>query len=267
MYLELEVKKVPVLDLQGNKVEEIELPIFFSYPVRKDLIRRVFLSEFTKSLQPKGRDPMAGKRTSAVSFGINLGLARVPRVKQTGEAALAPNTVGGRLAFPPTPEKRIAEEVNEKEKKLAIISALAATALPEFVRARGHRFSAQQLPIIVTDDLEKVNKTSTLYKEIFPKLGVIEDIERAKERVRIRAGKGKMRGRRYKRAKGPLIVVADLKAPVIKAGSNIEGVDVVSAHLLSVIHLAPGGHPGRLTIYTKSAIDILAKRLQGRLSI
>jgi len=264
MYLELVSKKVPILDLQGNKIEELELPSFFSYPVRKDLIRRVFISEFTKSLQSKGRDPMAGKRTSALSFGINLGLARVPRVKQSGEAALAPNTVGGRLAFPPTTEKRIIEEVNEKEKRLAVISALAATALPEFVKARGHRFSAQELPIVVSDDLEKVDKAKVLVNEVFPKLGVYEDIERVKDRVRIRAGKGKMRGRKYKRAKGPLIIVSDIKAPIVKAGSNIEGVDVVAANLVSVIHLAPGGHPGRLTIYTKSSIDILSKRLQGR---
>ncbi|BCU70638.1 50S ribosomal protein L4 [Stygiolobus caldivivus] len=264
MYIELESKKVPVLDLQGNKIEEIELPKFFSYPVRKDLIRRVFISEFTRSLQPKGRDPMAGRRTSALSFGINLGLARVPRVKQSGEAALAPNTVGGRLAFPPTPEKRIVEEVNEKEKKLAIISALSATTIPDFVAMRGHKFTASYLPIIVTDELEKVDRTKSLYKEIFPKLGIAEDIERVKERIRIRSGKGKMRGRRYKRSKGPLIIVSNAHSPLIQAGSNIEGVDVVSANLVSVIHLAPGGHPGRLTIYTKSAIDILSKRLQGR---
>ncbi|MDT7875661.1 MAG: 50S ribosomal protein L4 [Sulfolobaceae archaeon] len=266
MYLELEIKKVPILDLEGNKKEEIELPIFFSYPVRKDLIRRVFISEFTKSLQPKGRDPMAGKRTTAVSFGINLGLARVPRVKQTGEAALAPNTVGGRLAFPPTPEKRIVEEVNEKEKRLGIISALAATAQPVFVKGRGHKFTTETLPIIVVDEFENLNKAKDVMKA-FEKLGVIDDIERVRERKKIRAGKGKMRGRRYKKAKGPLIVIANPKASIVNAASNIPGVDVIAANLISVIHLAPGGHPGRLTIYTKSAMDVLRKRFEGRIVI
>lgn len=266
MYLELQTKKAQVLDLQGNKVEDIELPIFFSYPIRKDLIRRAFLSEFTKSLQPKGRDPMAGKRTTAISFGINLGLARVPRVKNTGEAALAPNTVGGRLAFPPTPEKRIAEEINEKEKKLAIISALSATTDSNVVKSRGHVFSAEALPIIVSDDLINLTKTKDILK-VLESVKVAEDIERVKERTRIRSGKGKMRGRKYKKAKGPLIVIHKNVPVFIKAASNLAGVDVVTADLLSVIHLAPGGHPGRLTIYTKSSIDILRKRFEGRLVI
>ena len=264
MYIELQTKKAPVFDIKGNKVEELELPPFFSFPVRKDLIRRAFLSEFTKSLQPKGRDPMAGKRTSAVSFGINLGLARIPRVKNTGEAALAPNTVGGRLAFPPNVEKRIEEEINKKEKKLAIISALSATANVYWVRQRGHIFSVESLPIIITDDFVKLTKTKEVLA-VLEALKVIEDIERAKERKNVRAGKGKRRGRRYKRAKSLLIVTHEPNPFFIKAASNLEGVDVVTAQDVSVIHLAPGGHPGRLTIYTKSSIDVLRKRFETRL--
>ncbi|BFH73487.1 50S ribosomal protein L4 [Sulfurisphaera javensis] len=264
MYLELQAKKTQVFDLKGNKIEEIELPIFFSYPVRKDLIRRAFLSEFTKSLQPKGRDPMAGKRTSAVSFGINLGLARVPRVKTTGEAALAPNTVGGRLAFPPKVEKRLEEEINKKEKRLAIISALSATTDINLVKSRGHVFSAETLPIIVSDDIVKISKSSDIL-ETLESLKVSEDIERVKEKTKIRSGKGKMRGRRYKEPKGPLIVIHEYDPQFIKASSNLAGVDTILAKDLSVIHLAPGGHPGRLTIYTKSAIDVLRKRFDGRL--
>lgn len=53
----------------------------------------------TARLQPKGTDPMAGKRTTAVSFGVGgLGLARVPRVKGSlwPTARFAPNVVKGR---------------------------------------------------------------------------------------------------------------------------------------------------------------------------
>lgn len=266
MYIELETKKAQVFDVKGNKVEDIELPLFFSYPVRKDLIRRAFLSEFTKSLQPKGRDPMAGKRTTALSFGINLGLARVPRVKGSGEAALAPNTVGGRVTFPPVVEKRIKEEINEKEKRLAIISALSATTDINVVKNRGHIFSAESLPIIVNDDLTKLIKSKEILG-VLSALKVSDDIERVKEKKKIRAGKGKMRGRKYKRAKGLLIVIHEKNPVFIKAASNLPGVDVVTAQDLSVIHLAPGGHPGRLTIYTKSSIDVLRKRFEGRLTL
>jgi large subunit ribosomal protein L4e len=266
MYFILTPKKAKVLSLEGNLLKEVELPLIFSYPVRKDLIRRAYISSFTKSLQPKGRDPMAGKRTTAESFGINLGLARIPRVKNTGEAALAPNTVGGRLAFPPTPRKRIVEEINKKEMKLAIISALSATSIREFVEKRGHKFSAPHLPVIVEDKIININKTKDL-KNILQKIGVYEDIKRVEERIRIRAGKGKMRGRRYKIPKGPLLVIHDYKAPIIMAARNLPGVDIIDVRLLSVIHLAPGTHPGRLTIFTESSIKILDERLSDRLLI
>ena len=264
MYIELSQIKTKVLDLTGNSVEEITLPLLFSYPVRPDLIRRAFLSSWTKGIQPKGRDPMAGKRTTAISFGINLGLARVPRVKNLGRARLAPNTRGGRRAFPPTPEKVIAEEINEKEKRLAVISALAATAKPEFVKARGHRANNVPLPLVVVDDFENLNTTSSAYEALLT-LGLKDELERVKESKGVRSGKGKMRGRRYEYAKGPLLVVSKYDAPVVRAARNILGVDVVPASDVSVVHLAPGGHPGRLTIFTKSSLNLLEKRLGGRL--
>ncbi|MEM1814403.1 MAG: 50S ribosomal protein L4, partial [Thermoplasmatales archaeon] len=217
-------------------------------------------SSFTKGLQPKGRDPMAGKRTTAKSFGINLGLARVPRVRGAGEGALAPNTVGGRLAFPPSTIERIHEEVNEREKRMAIVSALASTTVKDVVTKRGHRFTGE-LPLVVVDDLGKISKTKEL-QDILIKLGLEAELERASYR-RIRAGKGKMRGRKYKRTVGPLLVVHDYSLPVVKAALNLPGVDIVSAKDVSVIHLAPGGHPGRLVIYTESSINILQNRFKG----
>ena len=57
--------KVPVYNLDGEKIGEVELPKVFSAPVKPKLIERVFWSLFTHKLQPKGTDPMAGKRTSA----------------------------------------------------------------------------------------------------------------------------------------------------------------------------------------------------------
>jgi large subunit ribosomal protein L4e len=265
MYVELTSLKTNVYDLTGAKVDEVELPPFFSYPVRIDLIRRAFISSLTKSIQPKGRDPMAGKRTTAVSFGINLGLARVPRVKNLGRARLAPNTRGGRRAFPPTPEKVIAEEINSKEMRLAVISALAATAKAEFVKARGHIFDkVSSLPIVVVQDFENLNTTSSVHDALV-QLGLEAELERVKESKGIRAGKGKMRGRKYEHAKGPLIVVSSHEVPVVKAARNILGVEVVPAKDVSVIHLAPGGHPGRLTIFTLPTLKLLDERFRGRL--
>ncbi len=258
--MELSQKKAQVLSKDGKAESEISLPLIFSHPVREDLIRRAYHSSFSKSLQPKGRDPNAGRRTSAESFGINLGMARVPRVKISGDAALAPNTVGGRAAFPPSPREKIVEYVNRKEMKKAIISALSATADMDQVKNRGHVFSSSSLPIIVKDDIGQLSKTSEVEK-LLEALGVINDIDRVKDGTKIRAGRGKMRGRRYKEPKGPLLVVHSNGLPIIKAFRNLAGADVVTASQVSVIHLAPGGLPGRLTIYTESSINQLEKRL------
>ena len=249
-----------VFDLQGNPVEEVELPPAFSLPVRQDIIRRAFLSSFTARLQPKGRDPMAGKRTSAESLGAHHGLSRVPRIKGTTRGAFVNSTRGGHLAFPPRPDKKIHEEINKKERLIAIASALAATARREFVEARGHEISGvKEFPLIVVNDLESVGKAKEL-KEVLQKLGVWPDVERAAN-WRQRSTKGKMRGRRYKKRVGPLIIVSDERAAVRNAAGAFPGTDVVAVNLLSVKHLAPGGVPGRLTIITKGALEEIGRRL------
>lgn len=251
--LETKSLTVNVYDLEGKPVKEIELPKTFKVPVRVDIIRRAFHSIQTARIQPQGRDPMAGKRTTAESWGVGYGVARVPRVKGTSRAALVPQAVGGRRAHPPTTMKRVHERINKKEKRLALLSALSATAISYFVKKRGHVVETlPQVPLIVVNDLEELKKTSQV-KDVLIKLGVWPDILRAKSGKRIRAGKGKMRGRRYKKPKSALIVVKEDRG-ILKAARNLPGVDVTLARNLNVELLAPGGDPGRLTIYTESAL-------------
>ncbi len=255
--------KVHVYDLNGRPVDEIELPIHFETPVRIDLIRRAFLSCLTARIQPKGTDPLAGKRTTAESFGVGLGIARIPRIKEgplRGRGAFAPMTVGGYRAHPPRVEKVIHEEINKKERRLAIRSAIAATARRDLVEKRGHIVDkVPELPLIVVDDIQKLKKTRDV-REVFKKLGLWDDVERAKKGIKIRAGKGKMRGRRKKKPKSILIVIAKDEG-IVKAARNLPGVDVVLVRNLNAELLAPGGHPGRLTLWTKSAIEELKKGL------
>ncbi|MEM2145510.1 MAG: 50S ribosomal protein L4, partial [Candidatus Jordarchaeaceae archaeon] len=192
------------------------------------------------------------------------GIARVPRVKgsrypKANVAAFAPMTVGGRRAHPPKVDKITHEKINKKERIFAILSAISATASFNTVSYRGHLLSAiPQLPLIVSNDLEKVS-TAKEFKEVAISLGLWNDIERVKNKIKIRAGKGKIRGRRYKIGKGPLIVVSD-HIPLIYATKNFPGVEVIRACDLSVMHLAPGGIPGRLTVWTQAAIEVLRKR-------
>ena len=253
---------VPVFNASGEDAGQIVLPDVFRLPIRKDLIRRAFYSEFTARLQPKGRDPMAGKRTSARSLGAHHGVSRVPRIRGTMRGALVNMTRGGRLAHPPRVEKKIHEEINKTEKRLATMSALAATSIPELVRERGHKFTAEHLPVVLESSvLEAITKASQA-KELLEKIGVYEDILRAKMGRRWRSGKGKMRGRRYKQPVSILFIVEDHNSPFAKAVQGFPGVSIAEPWNVNILQLAPGGVPGRLTVLTSGALNELKARFR-----
>ena len=185
----------------------------------------------------------------------------VPRIKTGARAAFVPQAIGGRKAHPVRAAKNHHEKINNKERRFAIRSAVAATVDEELVAGRGHRIeNLEQVPVIVEDDLETVKKTSET-REIFKALGVYDDIIKAKDSKKIRAGRGKTRGRKYKSGKGPLVVVSEDKGIGLGA-RNHAGVDVVCVDNLNAELLAPGTHAGRLTIYTKSAVEKLGGLFQ-----
>jgi large subunit ribosomal protein L4e len=250
-------KTKKIFDLTGNPIGKIELPKIFDTPLRPGVIKRAVLAMQSRRFQPQGRNPMAGKRTTAESRGVGLGISRMPRTKGPRQrAALAPGTVGGRSAHPPVSEKKIEKRIPKKEKRLALFSAIAATSSRKTVVARGHHVEdVRQIPPIITNELEKLKKTKDV-EEILINLGVLSDIYRVKQSRKIRAGKGKLRGRRIKQAVGPLIVVAENKG-IVKAARNIPGVDIVTVNNLNAEILAPGTHPGRLTIWTSSSVEKL----------
>jgi large subunit ribosomal protein L4e len=250
---------IKVFNLDGTHVADIEAPIHFLEPVRPDLIRRAYLSALSARFQPKGVYEGAGREHSCESPGVGLGIARIPRHKGSlwPRGCFAPNTVGGRRAHPPKVEKKLHEEINKKEKNLAIRSAIAATGYKSWVAARGHVVdSVPALPLAVVGEAEKVSRANEA-KKLFKALGLWPDIERATERVRIRSGKGKMRGRRYKEPKSVLVVVSSVDAPLIAAARNFPGVDVIAVDNLNMLVLAPGGAPGRLTLWTVPALEKL----------
>jgi len=252
-----------VFNLEGKAVGKIDLPTVFATPLRPDVIKRAVLAMQSNRLQPQGRDRMAGKRTTAESRGTGQGIARLPRRKTGGgRAAFAPGTVGGRQGHPPMSEKRIVRKISKKEKRLALFSAIAATASKETVARRGHSIEdVLQIPLVVTSELEALQKTKEV-EETLIRLGVLSELFRVKEGRKVRAGRGKSRGRKMKQGVGPLIIVAE-NGGIKEAGRNIPGVDVVSVVDLNVEILAPGTHPGRLTIWTSNAIEKLVG-LQGK---
>ena len=146
------------------------------------------------------------------------------------------------------------KKINKKERRKAIRSALSASIIKEIVMQRGHK--VKEYPLVIEEKAEKISKTKEAFM-MLEKIGLREEIERAQQKT-IRSGKGKMRGRKYKTKKGPLIVVSG-KCPLINAAKSIPGVDITEVENVNTELLAPGASYGRLTIYTEGSIKRLAE--------
>lgn len=250
-------KTTTIYNLRGEPTGKTTLPSVFASPLRPDVIKRAVLAAQSNRLQPQGRDPMAGKRTTAESQGTGSGRARIPRVKGGGGTAkFAPSTVGGRQPHPPTAQKKIVKHISKKERRLALLSAIAATASRDIVVSRGHKVAdVPQIPLVVTDDISGLTKAKEV-EEVLAHLGVTNDVSRVRGSRKVRAGKGKHRGRKMKQAVGPLIVVAEDKG-LLNAAANIPGVSVALVDCLNAELLAPGAHAGRLTLWASAAVERL----------
>ncbi|MBI2084400.1 MAG: 50S ribosomal protein L4 [Candidatus Aenigmarchaeota archaeon] len=258
-----------VLDLNGKSMEKVELPKVFEEPVREDLVKRAVLASQSKRRQPYSPNEMAGKRTSAHYHGrrrernsmMNREMARAPRLHGktvpflTMTARFVPHAVKGRRAHPPMVEKVWGQKINRKERRKAVKGAIAATAVKELVVKRGHKVDAQ-LPIIVEDKIGELKKTKDVV-EFLKKIGLEKELERISER-KVRSGKGKARGRKYKTKVGPLFVTTEDNG-ISKAVKNLSGCNVCRVENLSAEYLAPGAAVGRLTIFTKSAVEKLRR--------
>jgi len=261
--------KIPVFGLDGSRKSEISAVKAFSEPVRPDLIKRSVLAEQSLRRQAYGADPMAGKRTSAHYHGrrgirnsmMNREMARMKRIHSTGHlymrARFVPQATKGRKAHPPKAEKVWRRKINAKEWDKAFMSALAATADGKLVIERGHiTEGTKHIPIVVDDKLQEIKRNKDV-SALLVKLGLEREMERTRVK-KVRAGKGTARNRKYKRKTGPLIIVSEDKG-IAKAGRNIAGVDVVTVNDLTVELLAPGTQPGRLCIWSQSALQGLEK--------
>ncbi|UCE43641.1 MAG: 50S ribosomal protein L4 [Candidatus Bathyarchaeota archaeon] len=247
-------RSAKIFGINGEVKGKARIPQIFKTPVRPDVIKRAVIALQSHRFQPQGRAPHAGKRTTAESRGVGLGISRIPRIKGGARAALAPSTVGGRRTHPPKSEKKIEKKIPKKEMRLALRSAVAATASREIVASRGHIvYDVPDFPLVVTDELQQLKKTRDV-RDALIRLGVWSDVYRVKESKNIRAGRGKTRGRRKKQAVGPLIVITENEG-VVEAARNLPGVDITVVNSLNAELLAPGTHSGRLTLWTNSAFE------------
>lgn len=248
------MKQTNVYSVKGEVSGKVDVPSAFDTPYRPDVIKRAVVAAAANKRQAYGPASNAGIKHSVKTRGKGTGSARVQRIKAGGKATESPNNVSGRRAHPPVPERIWAKKVNQKEKLLARMSAIAATGNADVVKERGHDFDdSVSFPIVVDDGINDIQTTSEVY-ELLDKMGLSYDLERAKDGRKIRAGRGKMRNRRYRTPVSILIVVSEDDLPIFKGASNLPGVEIQPVSRLSAGILAPGGDAGRLTVFSKSAI-------------
>ena len=256
--------KITTYTTTGTKEGEIELPLIFSTPFRRELIHKAWTNITSHKFQPQGRHPSAGQDVVADSNDppTGQGVSRVARAQgggggRQGQGAEVASTRGGRQAHPPIVGKVIYKKLNKKENKLALCSAIAATASKNLIELRGHKIEGiETFPIIVSNDIESVSKANDITK-ILDSLKLTQDVDRLEAR-KVRSGQSRLRGRSKKVGRSVLFVTKD-DSNLSKAIGSIPGVEVRKVTDLSILDLAPGAHPIRLTVYSKSAIEEIAK--------
>jgi large subunit ribosomal protein L4e len=160
--------------------------------------------------------------------------------------------------FAPTKTwRRWHRKISVNQRRYALVSALAASAIPSLVLARGHKIEQiAEVPLVIdnkaVDAISKTNQAVALLKGV----GALADVEKVKDSKKLRSGKGKLRNRRYVQRRGPLIVYNE-KSALTKAFRNLSGVELASVSRLNLLQLAPGGHLGRFIIWTRDAFERL----------
>lgn len=250
-----------VFSLSGEKTSTTTLPAVFEAPIRPDIVQFVHTNMNKNNRQAYAVSIKAGKQVTAHSWGTGRAVARIPRVggggtSRSGQGAFGNMCRGGRMFAPTKTWRKWNRKINTTQKRYAVASALAASAVPALVMARGHKVDeVPEIPLVLDSSLESTKKTSAA-KEILNSVGAYDDVEKAANSKQIRAGKGKMRNRRYTLRRGPLIIYKENDG-VAQAFRNLPGVELCCVSRLNLLQLAPGGHMGRFCVWSQAAIDEL----------
>jgi len=266
----------PVISVQSpsdekgsTTVKQLEMPAVFLAPIRPDIVQFVHTSMNKNKRQAyavfsneaQGYNDQAGMQTAAESWGTGRAVARIPRVPgggthRAGQAAFGNMCRGGRMFNPTKTWRKWHRKINVNQRRYAVCSALAASALPALVMARGHKVDeVPECPLVIEDSIESCDKTKKAMA-ILAAVGADADVEKSKSSRQIRSGKGKMRNRRYVQRRGPLVVYGEDNG-ISKAFRNISGVELCDVKSLNLLQLAPGGHLGRFIVFTEGAIGQL----------
>merc|ERR1719231_1528322 len=201
---------------------------------------------------------------SAASWGTGRAVARIPRISGSGTAAGGAGAFGnmcrgGRMFAPTKTYRRLHRKINNHQKRYAVVSALAASAVTSLVQARGHKIeNIAEVPFVVDDSVQNYAKTKEAVA-FLENSKAMDDVARVADSRQVRAGRGKRRNRRYVHRRGPMLVLANSNTNGARAFRNVYGLDTANVNSLNLLHLAPGGHLGRFIIWTKAAFQQLDK--------
>jgi len=236
------------------------MPTVFSAQIRDDLVQFCHSNMAKNRRQAHGVYWRAGGEHSAESWGTGRAVARIPRISGSGTHRSGQATFGNmcrkaRMFAPLRTWRKWHRKVNLNQKRNAVASALAAAACGPLVMARGHKVEeVPELPLVV-DGLQ-ADSTKGMLKSLTT-VGLGADLTRARKSKRMRPGMGKMRTTRFTLRKGPLVVYGDDTPLVKRTARNLPGVDTCNVTRLNLLQLAPGGHLGRLIVFTKGAFEQL----------
>jgi large subunit ribosomal protein L4e len=256
-----------VFSLTGEKASTTPLPEVFTAPVRPDIVQFVHTNMNKNKRQAYSVNMYAGMGVSASSWGTGRAVARIPRVggggtSRSGQGAFGNMCRGGRMFAPTKTWRKWHRKINTTQKQYAVASALAASAVPALVMARGHSVEeVPEIPLVLDSSLESTKKTSAA-KDILSAVGALADVEKASDSKKIRAGKGKMRNRRYTLRRGPLVIYKENDG-ISQAFRNLPGVELCCVSRLNLLQLAPGGHVGRFCVWSQAAVDELSSLYGG----
>merc|ERR1719272_109735 len=255
---------VRVFQTEGDAADvagTLKLPGVFHAPIRPDVVHFVHTGMAKNKRQPYCVNKYAGKMPSAASWGTGRAVSRIPRVQgggthRSGQGAFGNMCRGGRMFSPTKQWRRWHRKVNLTQRRYAVASGLAASAVPALVMARGHRIEQlNEVPLVLANSVEKLSKTRDAVA-LLKKFGAYDDVEKVISSKTLRAGKGKMRNRRFVQRRGPLVVY-DTDNGITRAFRNIPGVELANVNSLNLLQLAPGGHLGRFCVWTQGAFEKL----------
>jgi large subunit ribosomal protein L4e len=255
--------KLQVLNKEGKKVKEMDTKLF-EEPIRIDIISKIVEAE--KIRQPFSNTFRAGMDRSASGnvrhrrhvwkSHYGRGMSRIPRKAMSRRGtqfswvgAIVPFARGGRRAHPPKGSTGLVK-INRKEAIKALLSSLSYVADNKAIEKKYARIEKVEgtFPLIVEDKVVEL-KTKDFLDSLKKILGDLYSV--AVQEKSVRAGKGKMRGRKYKKNAGLLVIVGN------DEDKNVNGIDIIKVNDLSVSDLASSG--ARLTLFSEKAIGELEK--------